>query len=622
MIRRCVPFLAFLALLPSAGRAQQLLVFRDTVIVTATGEEQPAEEVAAASSVITASQLWAAGVTSVADALRWVPGVTILRSGLDGGVTSLFVRGTASTQTLVMWDGVRLNSPFFGGYDWSLPLTLGLDRVEIVRGPYSALYGADAIGGVIQLVPEHAGGDRVRTLVEGGGSGWRRGQLDATLAEGSWNAVVSAGSREGEGPLANDGFWSRAGMVEVSTTLRGGGRLGVLLRRTTEHTEIPFSGATLTPHRYTAAEENLIALPLHWRFGTDAELEVTLSRVTRDLVFRDPEEPSGFVRSDTEADSDGARVALHRRWGRHHLVVGGEWREDTVSDGSSYGTNLADRHVATRSLFVQDNWSSRIGIGVLAGVRWDQADPWGSELSPRLTVSWEGRGLRGWISSGLAFRAPSLGELYYPFSGNPALAPERARSGEIGVSVPLVGGRSALQLVAFSNRQSDLIDFDFASFRYANVARAREDGVEASWIAMAGANGHLSVALNWLSARDGNGVPLLRRPTWSGAVTVDGPVWGRLAGAASLVWVGRRADVDPVSLERVRQGGFATADLSATVRLTRALAARVRIENVANRAYEEVRGYPAPERRLILGLEAALGPSIFARRSGSTSPGW
>jgi vitamin B12 transporter len=606
MIRRCILSLAFLVLLPPAGRTQQLPVFRDTVVVTATGEEQPADEVAAASSVITASELWAAGVMSVADALRWVPGVTILRSGLDGGVTSLFVRGTASTQTLVMWDGVRLNSPFFGGYDWSLPSTLGLDRVEIVRGPYSALYGADAIGGVVQLVPEHAGDDQVRTLVEGGGSGWRRAQLDATLVEGSWDAVVSAGSREGDGPLNNDGFWSRAGMVEVSTSLSGGSRLGVLLRRTTEHTEIPFSGATVTPHRFTAAEENLVALPLHWRLGTDGELEVTLSRVRRGLAFRDPEEPSGFVRSDTEADSDGARVALHGRWGRHHLVVGGEWREDTVSDGSSFGTTLADRRVVTRSLFAQDNWSPGIGIGVLAGVRWDQAEPWGSELSPRLTVSWHGRGLRGWISSGLAFRAPSLGELYYPYSGNPGLAPERSRSGEVGVSIPLVGGRAVLQLVAFSNRQSDLIDFDYAAFRYENVARAREDGVEASWIAIAGDRGHLSVALNWLDATDGNGVPLLRRPTWSGAVTVDGPVWGRLAGAASLVWVGRRTDVDPVSFQRVPQGGFATANLSATVRLTRALAARVRVDNVANRSYEEVRGYPAPARRVMIGLEAAL----------------
>jgi vitamin B12 transporter len=606
MIRRVIVSLACVGVLPYMASAQQPPTFQESVVVTATGEEQPVDQTAAAMSVITSAELRAFGLTSVADALRVLPGVTVLRSGLDGGVASLFVRGTSSTQTLVMFDGVRLNSPFFGGYDWSLPMALGLDRVEVVRGPYSALYGADAIGGVVQLIPERGGGNSVRALVEGGGSGWRRGQVDASLGAGSWRAVVSAGGRDGSGDLPNDAFTSRAAMVELSTALGDGARLGVLFRRTTESTEIPFSGATLTPHRSTSAAENLLAVPLHWRLGSDAELEATVSRVTRSLGYRDPDEPTGFVRSDTQADSDGARVALHRRWHRHRLVVGGEWRRDAVSDGSSFGVTLADRRLATRSLFAQDSFAAGGGFGVLGGVRWDQAQPWGSQLSPRVTVSWEGPAARGWIALGRAFRAPSLGELYYPYSGNPALAPERSRSGELGLAVPLPAGRSVLQLVGFANRQSDLIDFDFATYRYANISRASESGVEASWVGMAGEAGHLNVALDWLEATDGSGAPLLRRPSWSGAVTVDGPVWGRLAGAASLVWVGRRTDLDPVSLARVPQPGFVTANLTATVRLAEELSVRVRVENLADRSYQEVRGYPAPGRRVFLGLETLL----------------
>ena len=606
MTRRIVLSLSLLVAVAPAGRGQQIPAFRDSVVVTATGEVEPADQVPAATSVITAAQLEAFGVTSVADALRWVPGVTVLRSGLDGGVTSLFVRGTSATQALVLFDGVRLNSPFFGGYDWSLPMASGLDRVEVVRGPYSALYGADAIGGVVQLIPQHAAGNRLRAFVEGGGSGWRREQLDASLAAGRWSATVGADSRQGSGPLVNDDFLSRMGMGEVSATLADGVRLGVLFRRVTGHTEIPFSGASLTPDRFTAAQENLLALPLHWRLSSGGELEATLSRVSRGLQFRDPDDPSGFLREDTEADSDGARVALHQQWGGHRTVVGGEWREDVVSDASSFGVTLADRRLTTRSFFAQDSFPLARGVGLLAGLRWDQAEPWGAELSPRLTVSWERRSWHGWASFGRAFRAPSLGELYYPGSGNPNLAPERSRSGELGVSLPLAGGCSVLQVVGFANRQTDLIDFDFATFRYANVARAREDGVEASWIAVAGKEGHLSVALTYLDARDGAGTPLLRRPTWSGALTLDGPVGGRLAGAASLVWVGDRTDLDPTTFARIAQPSFVTANLAATVRLTSALAARVRVENVADRRYEEVRGYPAPGRRVIVGLETAV----------------
>src|SRR5512136_2154061 len=285
MLRCAVVALASLVAFLPSGHAQQLPAFRDAVVVTATGEEQPADDVAASSTVIPAVLLRAEGVTAVADALRWVPGVTMLRSGLDAGVTSMFVRGTSSTHTLVMFDGVRLNSPFFGGYDWSLPLTVGLDRIEVVRGPFSALYGADAVGGVVQLIPAHAERSTLRALVEGGGSGWERGELEASLAAGSWDAFVSAGSRAGNGTLPNDEFWSRAGMISLGTTLGSAGRIGFLFRRTTGHTDIPFSGAMVTPHRFTATEENLAALPLHWNLGTTSELEVTLSRVERSLQF-------------------------------------------------------------------------------------------------------------------------------------------------------------------------------------------------------------------------------------------------------------------------------------------------------------------------------------------------
>jgi len=599
-------FLVGFSLLTTAAAAQQPAVFQDEVVVTATGTAESPDQVAAAATVIPASQLQAMGVASLADALRWVPGTTVLTSGLDNGVTSLFIRGTASTQTLVMWDGVKLNSPFFGGYDWSLPLAVGLDRVEVVRGPFSALYGGDAIGGVVQMFPAAAGADHASALIEGGGSDWRRAEVEGAATSGPWGFVVAGGGRDGSGPLVNDDFRSGAGLASVTLSLDDGSRIGFLVHRTTEFTGIPFSGALLTPHRSTDADETIVAVPFHWRLNPSGELEVTISRVERGLRYSDPDDLSGFVRESTTANTDEARAVLYERWGAHSFVIGGEWQGDRVTDVSSYGINLDRAGRTTRSFFLQDNWSLPDRFAVLAGVRWDESSPWGSELSPRATVSWNGQSLRAWVSAGRAFRAPSLGELYYPDSGNPNLSPEHSQSLEAGLVVPLASGRSVLQLVGFSNRQRNLIDFDYATYTYFNIDRARENGVETSWVAMVGGQGRLTTAVTWLRARDGNDEPLLRRPEWSGSLTVEGPVIAGVDGAASLVWVGSRTDIDPVTFATVPQRGFVTANATATAPIGRGFSARLRIENVANHAYEEVRGYPAPGRRLVLGLEAAL----------------
>ena len=283
--------------------------FHDQVVVVATGEEEPVSDVAAAVSVIDGEEIEAAGTAAVGDLLRRLPGVTVLRSGLDTGVTSLFTRGTASTQTLVLFDGVRLNSPFFGGYDWGLPLTAGIERIEVVRGPFSALYGGDAIGGVVQLMPRRATGNELRVAAEGGGDAWRRAEVTGSLRQGRWSALATAATREGDGELVNDGFSSSLGMVDVGYDLDRG-RLGLLVRRSASRTDIPFDGGVRTPERHTTASELLVATPLRLDLGRRTWIEVTASWVGRELNFRDPGDPWGYVAADTQAETGGVTAAI------------------------------------------------------------------------------------------------------------------------------------------------------------------------------------------------------------------------------------------------------------------------------------------------------------------------
>jgi vitamin B12 transporter len=593
--------LSVLFLLPAvAAVAQQVPGFSDSIVVTATGDEENVGDVCAAVTVIGRDEIEATDHASAAALLPTVPGVTLMRSGLDNGVTSLFVRGTASTQTLVLFDGVRLNSPYFGGYDWSLPLAIGLERIEVVRGPFSALYGGDAVGGVVQLVPRRAQGDTFRALVEGGTSAWRRAEFEASAASGRLSVLAAGASRAGTGPLTNDDFASRTGMVDLGVALSGGGRLGLLARSATSRTEIPFSGASVTPHRHTSANETLAAIPLRLPLAPGTELDVTVSRVARDLTYRDPDDPYGFVASDTSADSTDGTFTLHARWGAHRFAAGGEWRRDRVTDRSSYGTNLDGRTLDTRGVFAQDQLRLGRGFELLTGLRYDRAEPWGGELSPRVTIGWTDSRLRTWVAFGRAFRAPGLGDLYYPYTGNPNLVPEHSRSFEAGVRVPLHEG--AVEATAFSNRIRDLIDFDYAAQRSANIAQARQDGVELSYGARLG-GGESKAALTWLDARDGTGARLARRPEWSASLVWYGALARTLDAAFELVFVGARPDLDPVTFATIHMGGFTTANAGLSTPITPAVTLRARAENLLDRRYQEVRGYPAPARRVILGVE-------------------
>lgn len=571
--------------------------FSETVVVTASGEEQSLDSTAAAATVLDEEEITRSREASLAALLRRSPGVTVLRSGLDGGVTSLFSRGTNSTHTLVLFEGIRLNDPYFGGYDWSLPLTSGVGRLELVRGPYSALYGADALGGVVQLFAPQKSGSSWQVLGENGSGGWQRYQGGLTLGTGKWDMALHAVERRGTGKLANDDFWGKALTFSAGYHPADGARLGVLLRATRSHTEIPFSGAQATPHRSTAAEETLVGLPWRFRLSPALQLEGHVARVEGDLAFRDPDDPWGYTASDTSKQSWQGRVVLRASLGAHRLQWGGEWRQDEVTAGSSLGPALTDKKQTVRSLFLQDRWRIGKGSELVAGLRWDRAGVW-EEVSPRLTWSVPLASGRVWVAAGKGFRAPSLGELYYPYSGNPSLQPERSRSVEIGVGQML--GDWMVQLVPFTNRITNLVDFDYATWRFANIASSRQKGVELS-LERRQQHRLARLAGAYLEAEDGEGRRLLRRPRWLGSFTV-GERWSWGSGEVSLVYVGRRPDLDPVTFARVEQGGFFTANLATQLPLSQLFSVTVRVENLADRAYEEVRGYPAPGRRIFMGL--------------------
>ncbi len=450
--------------------------FSDEVTVTATGVETAVDEAPTAVTVVTRDEMDDAQSGSVAAMLRRVPGVTVVGSGDDGKLTSVFTRGTNSNQTLVMLDGVRLNSPFFGGFDWSRLSTAGLNRIEVARGPYSALWGADAVGGVINLIPHRerkkVGG---RLLAEGGEYGWQRYEVSAGYASSKFDVHVSGYRRSGDGDLENSDFKGTQGLTTAGFSWGKGSRLGLVYQDLSSEIGIPFvTPSAPTPNRRQETKQRLIAIPLKWKIAAKWDLEVVASRVERDFDFQDPDDPWGYTFSNTEANTDQARLASHHTLGGHTISWGAEWREDIVTDVNPFGVSLDGVSDSYLSAFAQDNWQIGGGFRLLFGVRWDDTDTWGSKTTGRVDFGWslaDTFELRG--GYGQAYRAPSLGELYAPIGGNPALEPETSNSGELGVVYTPLSGHSRWQLNVFTTDIDELIEFDYLSYENVNTGKAR-----------------------------------------------------------------------------------------------------------------------------------------------------
>ena len=573
--------------------------FAETVVVTATLEPAPEDDLPAAVTVVERAEIEARQAVDLPDVLATVPGLALVQAGPPGQQTSVFLRGADSEQTLLLWNGIPLNDPFFGGANWQFVPLDGAARVEVARGPFSALYGSQAVGGVVQVVSGVEPGVALR--LEGGEDGYRRVGVAAAHATERLRLDVAGSLRRGGGPLANDDFDAEDVLARARWTVRPGISVGVLARQGDAETGIPLSGGLPSLRRSIEWREREVALPLsieRRRWG----LEAHLSQATFDSAFRDPDDPFGFTASDTGAEAlRGRAVATWRQAGGRDgwLALGAEAERLEVDNRSVFGTNLDGARQETWAVFAQ---ASR-GLGPLrldVGARRDENDVYGGATSLRAGALWEvGGGVRLKAGYGESFRAPSLGELFFPGSGNPDLRPEIGESAELGVELRRGPFRAAL--TGFETRQRDLIDFDFVAFRNVNLGRARSRGVEAEagWARGAGA---IRAHATWLDAEDRvTGEPLLRRPEESaGLVATFTP--GPWTLSAEGLYVGDRPDVDPATFARTTNPGYARVDVGARYALRPWIAPYARIENAADREYAEALGYPALGRTVIGGV--------------------
>ena len=577
----------------------------DPVQVTATRAELPASQALASVTVISREDISLSQAPDLVELLARQAGIDVARSGGPGQSSTLFLRGGNSNHALVLVDGIRVNTATQGAIDLAhLPLAL-VERIEIVRGPRAALWGSDAIGGVVQVFTR----DPSRSFVEARAGSYQRRGFDAGLGLGGDGARlgVAVGVDRLQGFSATneradfsfdpdpDGYRNR------HLALRGQALVGAQTLTATalaSDAVVDFDAGAFSPGATTDARNRVAGASLAGPLAGDWRHSLVLGHASEDL-----DTPVFVSRFGSRRDS--LDWVLDRALsGRQSLAVGANWsRESGYSE--EFGEGF-DRDRSNAALFAR--WHGRFGGHVVeASARHDDNSQFGGASTGNLAWGWQARpGLRLRASWGQGFRAPNFNELYYPgfdvgdgvvlFAGNPALQPERSHTTELGLDWQ-PGANQRLGLSAYRTRVRDLIAFEGAAFDAVNLRRAAVDGIEMDYRLDAGA-WSLSGNATWQHARDlDTGARLLRRADRKANLGLtrrfgDGASWGLDWSAASP-----RPEFDGHVL-----AGYSRLDLRLAAPLAAGWWLDLRLENLGDRDYELVRGYRTPGRSGMIGL--------------------
>lgn len=614
------------------------------VVVTASRVPIATAAPIAMSTVLTGDDLRAQGITRVEDALRLVPGAQVVASGPEGSQTSLFLRGGNSNYVRVLVDGVPVNEAG-GAFDWASLAVSNIDRMEVVQGPASVLYGSDAVTGVVQIFTKNGSGPLATNAYAGIGSrGARRDELG--WSGGSMNAgfTLSGSHQYTDGILAfNNGFLDD--VLSGSLRLNPDSRTDVhaTMRWSSQMYHYPTeSDGTVDDHNAEQTDHRLVlSLDAGRKLSDRADFRISLA--SNEYLPRSndgPDSPAdtlgfyGFYSRSTETHHSGeARLNLHYG-ARGVFTVGEELAEDREDQtslslsqfGNSPGAFSASRH--NSATFVQAIGDGTDRLSYVVGGRIDQNSAFGTFPTLRASVAYILSGAaRVRASIGSAFTAPSFSENFSTgfVTGNPALQPEHSRSAELGFDTFLDGGRLTLKTTGFLQRFANIIDYSGNASpgtpSYYNVAAANADGVELQANYKAGGGVTLSGSYTYTDTRTTKigfdsttgasyvpGQPLIRRPknAWTVSALQTYASGTQLTLAAAFV--GERADRDfvPFPAVPVTLPGYTKVDFSFVQPLPSHIRGGValegRVENLFDARYQEIDHFAAPGRMLFIGV--------------------
>jgi vitamin B12 transporter len=559
----------------------------DNIIVTATRSAIPLTEAIVPVSVITRQDIEQSMASDLAELLRFEAGLDIGRNGGPGQSTSIFLRGTESNHTLVLIDGVRINPGTVGGAAIQNIAPGVIERIEIVKGARSALFGTDAIGGVINIITRR--NDRV--FLEGGIGGGSFNTRSGSLAAGQRSSDADIGValdwQDTDGFPASTASDIDRGFENLSANLYAGRRLGrsyLSVRHWRAAGKAEYFDFFLAPVDQDFRNEST-ALEVETAFGDKIDSKLVISHIIDEISQN---QSGDFVESARNALD--WQLAVERG---NHRWIGGIYLVDESAKSFSFGAGF-DEDTMVKAVFLEDQWRTD-RHGVFLAVRLTDHEnfgnhtAWNAEYSFAFTERWT-------LNAGLghAFRAPDATDRF-GFGGRSDLDPEIADEAQVGLRFR-PSPRQSLELGLYRNDIEDLIEFDLSSFELRNIARAEIRGAQLSW-EYDGDGYALRTALVKQTADNGReGLRLFRRAEESMTVSVTKDLGEHRLGLSVLA-SGDRVDVGDVPL-----AGYVLADLSAQFRIGETWLLNARIENLLDARYETAAGFRMQERSAFIDL--------------------
>ena len=613
----------------------------DTVVVTATRTDQPRALTGESMSVITAADLRASQIVLVTDALAQTPGLTIVRNGGVGQTTSIGMRGALTGQTLMLIDGVRINDPSApdGSAILADLLVNNVERIEVLRGPQSTLYGSDAIGGVVNILSQRggAGAGQLGASAEAGSLASYRGNITAHGTDGAveYGAAVNYYRTAGISAAdARDGNTEADSYRNVGATgnirWQLGEGLSLDVRGYYAKARSAFDGYPPPDYSFQDTleygDDRLLAGYLGLNVRSFAGRLQNRIAVTGTSSERKNFDPTLALAEEFFATGEAQRFeyqGIVDARNSDQLSFGAETQHTKLTTGapSSFDPNPLPTRGDTRvnGYYLQYQTTIVPQLTLTGGLRRDTDSDFGAHNSLKFAAAWKLRDgatlLRANYGDG--FKAPSLYQLFSEYSNPVArLAPESARGWEAGLDQRFHDDRASASLTLFERRTNDQIDFyscygvdsPACAVRpygyYDNINRSRARGVELEVTAQLSTTVMLAGNITYLEAIDlTTQNDLARRPREMANLRINWQASSKCSLGADLGYSGARFDD---SFESSSLPGYVLVNGHAAFAVNRQLQFYARVENVLDRRYQPVAGYGALPRTFAAGLRAEL----------------